>query len=105
MRRMIIASAAIAFWPGVGLAHDFWSNGEAVPPWVKASCCGPADEHHFRASAVHISADGYHIDGLDVVIPMSRALPSPDGEAWGFWSSAAEPNTLIYCFFFPLNGA
>ena len=86
-------------------AHDFWSNGEPVPPWVKAQCCGPRDVHHLRAGAVHIEADGYHIDGLKTVVPIARALPSPDGSYWAFWNPVAEPEPVIFCFFAPLNGA
>jgi hypothetical protein len=86
------------------LAHDFWANGEPVPPWVKAQCCGPRDVHHLRAGAVHIMADGYHIDGLNTVIPISRALPSPDGNYWAFWNPVSEPDPAIFCFFAPLNG-
>lgn len=86
-------------------AHDAWANGEPVPAWVKAYCCGPQDVHHLDARAVHIMADGYHIDGLDTVVPAERALPSPDGTYWAFWSPAAEPSPTIYCFFAPVNGS
>lgn len=86
-------------------AHDFWSNGDPVPEWVKAECCGPRDVHHLRAGAVHIAQDGYHIDGLKTVIPIERALPSPDGTYWAFWNPTAEPEPVIFCFFAPLNGA
>jgi hypothetical protein len=85
-------------------AHDFWANGEPVPPWVKASCCGPQDVHHLRPGAVHVMADGYHIDGLDTIVPIARALPSPDGSYWGFWNAGAEPKPVIFCFFAPVNG-
>jgi hypothetical protein len=34
-------------------AHDYWADGKAVPNWVKASCCGPADAHHLRPDQVH----------------------------------------------------
>lgn len=87
------------------LAHDFWSDGEPVPEYVKADCCGKADAHHLQASAVHIKSDGYHIDGLPSVIPMSKALPSPDGQYWIFFSNAGLPDPMIFCFFVPLNGA
>ncbi len=93
-----------AFVAGPALAHDYWADGEPVPAWVKASCCGPQDVHHLRAGAVHIMADGYHIDGLTTVIPIARALPSPDGSYWGFWNAGNEPNPVIFCFFAPVNG-
>lgn len=84
--------------------HDFWANGEPLPPWVKAECCGPGDAHHLRFSAVHIMHDGYHIDGLKTVVPIERALPSQDGQAWAFWNPLGEPTPVIFCFFYPLNG-
>jgi len=86
------------------LAHDHWSNGLPVPPWVKAQCCGPEDAHLIDPKAIHIQADGYHIDGLKTVVPIARALPSPDGKYWGFWSPVGEPDPFIFCFFAPLNG-
>ena len=86
-------------------AHDKWANGEPVPDWVKAECCGPADAHHIKSSAVHIMADGYHIDGLNTIIPISRALPSMDGQYWGFWNSNNEPNPVVFCFFAPDSGS
>ena len=103
MRALILAAAMACASPA--MAHDFWSNGEEVPAWVKSVCCGKADAHHLKPSAVHIMTDGVHIDGLDVVIPISRILPSMDGQPWAFWNSSAEPTPLIYCIFLPLNGA
>jgi hypothetical protein len=91
--------------PAPADAHDFWSNGDKVPAWVKAECCGPQDVHHLRPGAVHIEQDGYHIDGIKTVVPIARALPSPDGDYWAFWNPAGEPEPAIFCFFAPLNGA
>lgn len=85
-------------------AHNFWDTGEPVPAWVKSQCCGPQDVHHLRVGAVHVMADGYHIDGIKTVVPMSRALPSPDGQYWAFWNPVGEPEPIIFCFFAPLNG-
>lgn len=99
-----IVSLASALLCAPASAHDFWANGEPVPPWVKAQCCGPQDVHRLRAGAVHIMADGYHIDGLTTVIPTSRALPSVDGNYWAFWNPVSEPSPVIYCFFAPQNG-
>ena len=98
-------TGAVAGIPASASAHDFWANGEPVPAWVKAMCCGPEDAHHLRAGAVHIEADGYHIDGLNTVVPIARALPSPDGSYWGFWSPQLEPDVVIFCFFAPLHGS
>jgi hypothetical protein len=102
MRSLIIAGI---FFATPAMGHDFWSNGDPVPGWVKAECCGPRDVHHLRSGAVHILQDGYHIDGLKTVIPIERALPSPDGSYWAFWNPVGEPEPVIFCFFAPLNGA
>lgn len=106
MNRLIAtcAALALAYAQAPAMAHDFWSNGDPVPPWVKAQCCGPQDVHHLKPSAVHIMADGYHIDGINTVVPVERALPSVDGGYWAFWNPSLEPNPIIYCFFAPQNG-
>jgi len=102
VRRLAFALALASAWPAI--AHDKWGNGEPVPDWVRKACCGPEDVHHIPASAIHIMSDGYHIDGIETVVPANRALPSPDGDYWGFWLPAAEPNPVIFCLFAPLNG-
>ena len=102
VRPLILAAALIAASPA--MPHDFWQNGEPVPAYVKSACCGPADAHHIKPDAVHIMADGVHIDGITTVVPVGRVLPSPDGEAWGFWSVSAEPDPVIFCLFLPPNG-
>jgi len=102
MRLLIFA---VSLLPCQALAHDYWANGAPVPAWVKARCCGPTDVHHLRAGAVHILADGYHIDGLKTVVPFERALPSQDGDYWGFWNPLSEPDPQIFCFFAPVNGS
>ena len=102
---LAMTGTSVAGIPVSASAHDFWANGEPVPAWVKAMCCGPEDAHHLRAGAVHIEADGYHIDGLNTVVPIARALPSPDGSYWGFWSPQLEPDVVIFCFFAPLHGS
>lgn len=84
-------------------AHDQWANGEPIPPWVKSACCGPSDAHHLREDQVHVAADGYHVDGLSVVIPFAKALPSPDGSYWGFWNPATS-DPKVYCFFASIGG-
>lgn len=103
--KLAIACALTLALTGGAEAHSFWANGEPVPAWVVSSCCGPADAHHIAALAVHIMADGYHIDGLKTVIPMSRALPSQDGQIWGFWNAGNEPEPVVFCFFYPVNGS
>ena len=101
--RTILTCAALAI-TGPAHSHNFWENGEEVPAWVKSSCCGKADSRHLKASAVHIMADGVHIDGINTIVPMDRVLPSQDGQAWAFWNESLEPNPIIYCIFLPLNG-
>ena len=103
MRHILFAAILFA---APASAHDFWSNGEPVPAWVKSACCGPEDVHHLNPAAVHIMPDGYHIDGIKTVVPADKALPSPDGTYWGFWiDSPSIPEPHIFCFFAPLNGA
>lgn len=85
-------------------SHDRWGNGDPVEPWVRAQCCGPQDVHRIPASAIHIMADGFHIDDIETVVPMSKVLPSPDGFYYGFWNPLGEPKPVIFCFFAPLNG-
>ena len=100
--KLLAIGALVAAGPAYG--HDRWGNGDPVEPWVKAQCCGPSDVHHIPASAIHIMPDGYHIDGINTVVPMSRALPSPDSTYWAFWNENAEPNPNIFCFFAPIPG-
>ena len=85
-------------------SHDFWMNGEPVPKYVKQACCGVSDAHHLKKSALHLMADGWHIEGITTVVPAERATPSPDGEAWAFWNVGLEPSPVIYCLFVPFQG-
>lgn len=103
---MRIVSFAIAAFilSAPSFAHDKWANGQPVPEWVKQACCGASDVHHIPPEAIHLMADGYHIDGIATVTPVEKALPSPDGEYWVFWNEAGEPNPSIFCFFSPLQG-
>jgi hypothetical protein len=87
-------------------SHDQWSDGNPVPPWVKASCCGPEDVHHLTKDQVHTTPDGYRIDGYPDVIPYARELPSEDGEFWAFYKSwdaggGKRQFSMVYCFFAP----
>ncbi len=98
--------AALGFLPLVSLAsaHDQWADGSAVPSWVKASCCGPAEAHHLTPDQVHrVSDDAYRIDGVDALIPVSRALPSQDGEYWAFYADGIKPAPTVHCLFIPLS--
>ena len=86
-------------------AHEQWVDGTAVPAWVKKACCGPEDVHHLTPSQVHPMSDGWHIDGYGEVLPYGKELPSPDGEYWIFYRTLANgAQSVVYCFFAPLNG-
>ena len=101
--KWLFVSAVLMASPAMG--HDNWANGQPIPAWVKSYCCGPEDVHHIPASAIHVMADGYHIDGIQTVVPIEHALPSQDGDYWGFWFPSAEPDPVIFCFFAPVNGS
>jgi len=94
---LLVASAANA--------HDVWSNGQPVPAWVKAACCGPEDVHHLRPDQVHrISDDYYAVDGYSTPIPASIALPSQDGDYWIFYADNQNGRqSTVFCFFVPMN--
>jgi hypothetical protein len=106
--RSAVASAAIGcclIGSGSAGAHDVWANGETVPSWVKASCCGPDDAHHLRPDQVHrISDDYYKVDGYRYRIPAKDALPSQDGDYWIFYREGLNgAQSIVYCFFVPMN--
>jgi len=102
MKRLILLVALVA---SPALAHDFWSNGDPVPAWTKKWCCGDNDVHRLYPGAVHILADGYHVDGLATVLPFSKAIPSPDGQYWAFFRDEEGPEAHVSCFYAPANGA
>jgi hypothetical protein len=85
-------------------AHDTWSNGKAVPDWVKSSCCGPEDVHHLRPDQVHRDGEFYTIDGYRQPIRADSAIPSQDGEYWIFYAEHEDGSqSNVYCFFVPMN--
>lgn len=98
---------ALLYWGAISFAHahDAWANGDPIPAWVKASCCGPADAHHLRPDQVHDEGEFYRVDGYNRPIPRKEAQPSLDGDYWIFYKE----NTLsggqsgVYCFFLPMN--
>lgn len=100
--KAILLAAVMMIEPA--MAHDRWADGTEVPPWVKAACCGPRDVHHLKPSEVHITADGYLVDGIASPIPIAKAQPSMDGEFWIFYNPIGLPDPVIFCFFAPLNG-
>ncbi len=99
----IASVLAFCFFHSPVFAHEQWASGEAVPSWVKASCCGPADAHHYVDSQVRTLPDGWHIDGVPPVIPYGKELPSEDGDYWLFYK-IDWTGTHIYCFFVPPRG-
>ena len=93
-------------------AHDYWSDGKAIPDWVKSSCCGPADAHHLTSDQVHRYGDYYRVDGYLRPIPIALALPSQDGDYWIFYrdkngapginGGGSGGQSGVYCFFVPM---
>jgi hypothetical protein len=84
-------------------AHDQWSNGEPVPRWVKAACCGPEDAHHLQSTQVQQGPDGWRVDGYRQLIPNGRELPSLDGTYWIFYRNLSDGSqSKVYCFFVPI---
>ena len=110
-RRVLAAFVAVSvvvammFWAALtsAKAHDVWANGGPVPEWVKRHCCGPEDVHHLIPSEVHMTPDGYVIDGYNgPPVPFAVALPSQDGDYWAFWGVQPDgTQTVIFCFFAP----
>lgn len=90
---------------GPAVAHDQWTNGAAVPAWVRDACCGPADAHHLRPDQVRrISDEYYAVDGYFRPIPAHKALPSADGEYWIFYKdNKSGSQTGVFCFFVPMD--
>jgi hypothetical protein len=104
-----IAALAPLWLASPALAHDQWSNGDRVPDWIKASCCGKADAHHLRPEQVHDYGDWYEVDGYHGnggKIPHQVALPSQDGDYWIFYAEGGSGRyggstgqSGVYCFF------
>ena len=87
-------------------AHDRWADGGPVPAWVKAQCCGPDDAHHLTAEQVHVTPEGYRVDGYARAIREDRLLPSPDGSWWVFYRTYEDGSqSTVYCFFGPERGS
>ena len=107
MHRHIALAILVPFIiPGAAWAHDKWADGEAVPAWVKRQCCGVSDAHHLRSDQVHVTADGYRLDGYKTTVPDNQRLPSPDGSWWVFYRDYADgTQSPIYCFFGPVQGS
>lgn len=109
MMRIVLAAAVAAIgYAGACWAHDVWADGNSVPPWVKASCCGPEDVHHLTSAQVHAMHDGWHVEGYPDVLPYGKELPSQDGDYWIFYrvngSGENRSYSPVYCFFAPAQG-
>jgi hypothetical protein len=103
--RILMGGAFALLVTGAAGAHDRWANNEPVPSWVKAVCCGPTDVHHLRPEQVHLSSEGWRVDGFPDLIPIETATPSPDGDYWIFYRQFPDGDTSkVYCFFTPFNG-
>jgi hypothetical protein len=94
------AALAAATAPQASSAHDVWSNGQPVPSWIKAACCGVADAHLLGGNDFWLDSRGFHIKGLDTVIPFAMILPSLDGQIWAFWKDDLGPKAPVYCVFY-----
>jgi hypothetical protein len=108
LKRSAAAVATLVALAAPASAHTQWANGDPVPSWVRAICCGPNDVHHLRPDQVSLRGDGYHIEGYPEAIPESNAQPSPDGEYWAFYravsTDAGVSYSNVYCFFTPFQG-
>jgi hypothetical protein len=107
-------------------AHDKWSNGRAIPAWVKAHCCNNDEAHDLTAEkgikpedVKVISKDGevkgYLIPGFNNMVIPERVYPSQDSHVWIFyyqgfdydsehssWSAKKDiSNASIWCAFMP----
>ena len=86
-------------------AHERWANGDPIPAWVKAECCGPADAHHLTSDQVHEVDGGFQVDGYDDkgvprTIPAGKLLPSQDGDWWVFYRRYEDGTVSpVYCIF------
>jgi hypothetical protein len=100
------ASAMLAFCllSSPSPAHDFWTTGEPVPPWIKRYCCADNEVHRIEPGHVHLRAEGYHIDGYPDAVPENRVYASRDSSFWAFFRirDNGRPGT-IWCFFAPPN--
>ena len=89
----------------------------AIPPWIKAACCGAQDAHRLRADQVYQDAKGdWHVEGYAAPIPNDQAHASQDAYYWAFYrddyvcngGTCIQPRTAqtqsgIYCFFVPME--
>lgn len=100
MRSFIAGLVGVALAGLPAFAHDQWANGEPIPSWVRASCCGPADAHVLSTGDYWIDRDGFHLKAVDMVVPLDKILPSQDGRVWAFYANTVGRNATVYCVFY-----
>ena len=102
MKKLLLLAVLALASPAI--AHDQWSNGDKVPDWVKASCCGKADAHQIDPADVHHDAVNqfYYFDhGYEGKVNDKQVIPSEDGHYWIFYACPGE-NCIVRCFFVPM---
>jgi hypothetical protein len=90
-------------------AHDTWANGDPIPAWIKAACCGSADARRLTADQVHGSYEHpdatryYDVDGYRHQVTVA-AIPSEDGDYWVFYrTDPSGSQSRVFCFFVPMD--
>ena len=98
MRWLMAACLSVtASLPATG--HDKWANGEQVPAWVASACCGQAEAHVLGPQEYWIDSHGFHVVGIDQVVPLDKVLPSQDGKVWAFYNVMSR-NAVVHCVFY-----
>src|SRR5262245_29653305 len=82
-------------------AHNYWGNGREVDQATKQLCCGKNDCKEVAPETMHVTPTGvFMFDDTDLIIDVSRAMPSPDGRIWRcIWGGE------IRCLFVPFSGS
>jgi len=91
---------AVVFGRWDAHAHERWADGSSVPAWIKSACCGEADAHVLGPSDYWIDANGFHVVGVNAIVPLDKVLPSQDGKVWAFYAASAGENASVYCVFY-----
>lgn len=102
MLRIVVFAA---LWTGDrASAHDTWANGDPIPAWVKAACCGPSDAHRLEPSQAHREGTSWVVDGLPGVRwSEEKVFESQDGYVWAFYKTYDGGLTYTFCLFVPLS--
>jgi hypothetical protein len=101
---IVLRAAALAALPLCGAckfahAHQQWADGGAVPDWVKAWCCGPADAH--RDAPIERHKGQTYVTGLRNPVDEEKIFDSQDGHIWAFFNEAGGDAAVVYCLFVP----